>query len=122
MQITKQKVSPKVQKDILEMFAQLIADISQKEDALVFINDFLTETERIALAKRLAIIFYLDKKMSYQQIRKQIGVSSATIASVQSCLDQKSAGFLLALQYLKAEEWAGKWSQKLTSIFGKKDK
>lgn len=120
MQISKKKINPKIQKEINDMFAQVIADIGNKEDALIFINDFLTDTEKVALAKRLAIIFYLDKGMSYQQIRKEIGVSSATIASVQSCIEQKSPGFLLSLQYLKAEEWAGKWTSKLTGIFGKK--
>jgi uncharacterized protein YerC len=71
MQISKIKINPKLQIKIEEMFAQVIADIKTKEQALIFIKDFLTETERVALSKRLALTLYLDRKKSYEEIKKR---------------------------------------------------
>lgn len=122
MQISKKKVNPKLQKEIEEMFAQVIADIKTKEEALIFIKDFLTETERIALSKRLALTLYLDKKKSYEEIKKEIGISSATIASVQNCLEKKEEGFVMALNLMKANQWAEKWTDKVSNLFGKRKK
>ncbi len=120
MQISKRQLNPELEKEIKAMLAQVVADINNKEKASIFLQDFLTETEYMALAKRLAIVFYLSKKRSYEEIKQEIKVSSATIASVQNALEQNSPGFSLALQYIKAEEWASKWTDKLSWLFGKK--
>ena len=120
MQISKQELDPKLEQEIKRMFAQVVADLASKEKALIFLQDFLSETEFMALSKRLAIVLYLTKDKSYEEIKKELKVSSATIASVQNALDTKSPGFELASQYLKAEEWASKWTEKITGLFGKK--
>lgn len=120
MQISKRKLDPKFEKEMKEILAQVIADIPNKEKALVFLEDFLTETEHIVLAKRMAVMFYLGKKYSYEKIKEEVKVSSATIASVQSALEQKTPGFEMALAFIKAEEWASKWTNRLSGIFGKK--
>jgi uncharacterized protein YerC len=120
MQISKQQLDPTFEREIKEMLAQVIADIPSKEKALAFLNDFLSETEYVVLAKRLAVMYYLSKGFSYEKIKKEVKVSSATIASVQNALDQKSTGFELALAYIKAEVWAETWTSKLSGIFSKK--
>jgi TrpR-related protein YerC/YecD len=120
MQVSKQQLKPSLEKEIKNMLAQVIADIPNKERALVFLEDFLSETEFMALSKRLAVVLYLSKGKSYEDIKREIKVSSATIASVQSALSSKSPGFSIALQYIKAEEWATKWSEKISNVFGKK--
>ena len=119
MQISKRQLDPKFESQLKEIFAQLVADITKKDKAQIFLNDFLSETEYIALAKRLAIIIYLNKGKSYEDIKKEVKVSSATIASVQKAIEEKRPGFTLALTYIKAEEWAGKWADKITGWFGK---
>ena len=80
-------------------------------------RDFLTPSENIVLAKRLAIALYLEKNKSYEEIRRSLKVSSATIASVQSMLEHRSEGFMLAVQQIKAEEWASEWSEKISKFF-----
>lgn len=118
MQISKRELSPSFEKELKEILAQVIADISSKEKSKLFLTDFLTQTEYIALSKRLAIILYLTKGKSYEEIKKEIKVSSATIASIQSALENNSPGIMTALNYIKAEEFANKWTNKLTNIFG----
>jgi len=122
MQVSRKKIDQNLEQDIRDVFAQVIADLRTKEHALQFIQDFLTETELLALTKRLAISLSLEKKMSYEQIKSQLQVSSATIASVQSAMQKHPKGYELALRLAKAEEFAVKWSQKIGSLFGKNSK
>ncbi len=120
MQVSKSQLNPELDKQIRNMLAQVLADIRNPEQALNFINDFFTQTEQIALSKRLAVILYLEKGWSYEDIKADIKVSSATIASVQKLLEKKSEGINLALRFIKAEEWASKWAGKISGFFGKK--
>ena len=53
-----------------------------------------------------------------QQIKKQLNVSSATIASVAESMQKKPQGFILALKNLQAETWANKTVKKITSVLG----
>lgn len=117
MQISKSKLNPKVEKQIKDLIAQVIADIKSPDDARIFLRDFLSHSEGLVLAKRLAVVLYLEKGKSYEQIRQDIKVSSATIASVQAMLESRSEGFMLAVKKLKAEEWADQWVGKITKLF-----
>lgn len=88
-----------------------MADIRNQEDAQNFLRDFMKESELEIFAKRLAIVYWLRKGRSYSNIRKNLRVSSATIASVQQLMDKE--GIKLAIKHIEADEWANKWSKKI---------
>lgn len=117
MQVSKQKLNKTIEKQIYNVLYQLVSDIKSPTEAGSLLGDLLTETERQVLAKRLAIAIFLDKGRSYENIKSTLKVSSATIASVQDQMG--NPGIQLALQKVKAEEWAEEWAGKITSIVGK---
>lgn len=100
-----------LKREILSTFGQTLADLKSKEDALAFLKDFLTDKELDILGKRLAIAYWLKKGRSYQNIKQNLKVSSATIASVQNLLSTK--GLNMAIKNIEAEEWATKWMEKI---------
>lgn len=106
-----------LQNQIDALFYQTLADIKSPEEAKTFVNDFLSETERDNLAKRLAIAYWLKKGRSYKNIKDNLKVSSATVAAVQTIVNKK--GIETALKKLEAEEWASEWSEKIKKIVGK---
>jgi len=83
----------------------------------ITLKALMTETEIMAVAKRLAIAVFLDKGQSYEHIRETLKVSSATIATVADSMNKK--GIQAALQRVKAEEWADVWSIKLSRALEK---
>jgi uncharacterized protein YerC len=93
------------------MFAQAICDLRDITEAKTFLGDFFNETENEAFCKRLAVAYWLKKGRSYSNIKENLKVSSATIASVQSMLNRP--GFKLALKKVEAEEWANQWAEKI---------
>lgn len=118
MQISKQKVNTTLEKQISKMLFQLVADIRTPEEAGRVMEDLFSETELVTITKRLAVGYWLKKKRSYENIKQNLKVSSATIASVQQSLKQN--GWKTALQRIEAEEWATKWEQKIKGVLGKK--
>lgn len=117
MQVSKKQLNRTIEKHIFSIFYQLITDINSTSEAKTLLADLLTDTERQVLAKRLAIAIFLDKGRSYENIKNTLKVSSATIASVQEQMG--NPGIQLALQKVKAEEWADDWSEKITGIMSR---
>lgn len=117
MQISNRKLNGALEKQIFSVFYQALADLKTPQEVEIVVSDLLTETEKTALAKRLAIVAFLDKGRSYENIRETLKVSSATIASVAEQMG--SPGMQLALTKIKAEEWAEEWAEKISTILKK---
>lgn len=100
-----------LKKQIEEILTQTISDLRDVEETKTFLNDFFNESELEGFAKRLAIAYWLKKGRSYNNIRDNLKVSSATIASVQSMLNKR--GVKAALKKIEAEEWANQWAEKI---------
>jgi TrpR-related protein YerC/YecD len=116
MQVSKRSINKTVEKQIFEIFFQVISDLKDPKEVQTFFEDILGKAELTALAKRLAIAHYLDKGRSYQNIKETLKVSSATIASVDKMM-KKSPGFQLGLKKVEADQWAEKWSGKIENLF-----
>ena len=111
MRTSEKKLNASLEKEINEAFAQTICDLRDLGETKSFLKDFFNTTEFEAFSKRLAIAYWLKKGRSYNNIKENLKVSSATIATVQSMMDK--TGFKLALKKMEAEEWANQWSEKI---------
>lgn len=111
MQTSSQKLNPQIEADITEQFTTLLADFKHPLLVKQFLADFLTETELSVFAKRLAIVFDLYQGKSYQDIKKELKVSSATISSVAEIKDKK--GIKLAIDQIIEDQKFEKRAEKL---------
>ena len=111
MKTSAKKLNPSLKRQLTKTLAQVMGDIKGNVEMDKFLSDFLTESEYEMLAKRLAVAYYLRKGRSYANIKKNLIVSSATVAAIQS--EMKKYGFQTALKHIEAEEWANQWSEKI---------
>lgn len=102
---------------IIKTLAQLIADLKNPNEAEEFLKDFFNEKELETYSKRLGVIYWLKKKRSYENIKENLKVSSATIATIQTMLEKP--GIKLALTKIEAEEWANIWAEKIKKFVRK---
>jgi TrpR-related protein YerC/YecD len=117
MQVSKQKLNKTIEKQVYDIFYKLIVDLKSPEEVKQLFGDLLTKTELQVMAKRVAIALFLDKGRSYENIKNTLKVSSATIASVQESMG--NPGMQIALNKVKAEEWADQWASKISGLVGK---
>src|SRR3989344_8188699 len=103
-QVSKYPISKKVADRIFEVFLKTIVEIKNNKEADEFISDLLTPTEKIMLAKRLAIAFLLEKGYDYRTIQKIIRVSAPTITSVNTARKYGSEGYRNLIERIVKEE------------------
>lgn len=114
MQVSKRKVNAVLEKQLFTTLWQLVVDLKSPKEVEMVLSDLLSVTEMSTLAKRLAVAYWLSKKRSYENIKQNLKVSSATVAEVQR--NMKKPGWRLAIQKVTADEWANVWDTKIKKI------
>lgn len=93
-QVSRRRLSEKVEKRIAEIFLKTISKLNKEEDVLQFLDEFLTPTEKIVLSKRLAVAVMLRKGYDYNKIREVLKVTPGTIARIAYWIKFSKKGLL----------------------------
>lgn len=117
-QISKYPISKAVEKRIFGIFFSTIVNLRTSEDVSSFLEDFLTPTEKMMLAKRLAVAVMLAKGYDYRAIRKTLRVSFPMIASVNLWLKYKGRGYQKVIDQILREEKIDEFWQKIDDVLG----
>ena len=109
-QVLRRIVNRQIWQQIYSIFIDVIKKGYRKEKAQLLIDFLLTETEKIMLAKRLAIALLLESGFGYEQIKTALKVSQGTIATVKIRLSvfpeyRKLIDDILIKEELKKEFW-----------------
>src|SRR3989339_91783 len=78
--ISKYRVEDKVLKKLYFLMFEIISNMDEEERFKGIMNELLSPTEKIMIAKRVAIIYLLMKNIDYLIISDVLKVSSTTIA------------------------------------------
>lgn len=81
-QVSKRIVHKTVENRMFQTLLDAVAKMKSQNEIQEFLNDLLSPTERIMIAKRLAIAVLLMKKYNYENIMDLLKVSSATVSKV----------------------------------------
>ncbi len=93
--ISKNKLSDETREKIYAQFMKTILSLSDTNAGREYINNLLTDSEKIMLAKRLAVMMMLEKKYSWNEIMNVLKVSRATVFSVKKKLGHKKSASIL---------------------------
>lgn len=91
--VSKFKMKDRVYKRINDNFIKSFVD-SGSSHTRAMLQSLLTKTERMMLAKRLAIIVMLDRDYSYYQIMKTLKVSTSTTKRLHKNLESNRYFFM----------------------------
>lgn len=120
MQFSKTKINPRLKKQIGRLLYQVLADIRSPREAKEFLESFLTKNELNMATRRLGIAYYLSRGRTYAHIKNNLAVSSATVSAIAEQIKSKSRGTQIALEKIRAEEWAEKWTKKFSKMMQKR--
>ncbi len=103
-QISKRILNPQIQKRLYENFWQMLADIKNAKETRLFLEDFLSPTEKVMLAKRMAIALLFAKGFDHRSISSLLKVSTSTVNNIAKLLHLQSPSFkLLIIKYMQKE-------------------
>lgn len=78
--VSEKKVKQHVFETMSEQLIESVLHARTKRDAKALLRELLTDTERVMLAKRFAIIVMLVHRYSFQQIQTLLSVSPDTVS------------------------------------------
>lgn len=84
--ISKNKLDKNAYEFLSNNLIDALADLNKKKDVASLIDSLFTQTERLMLAKRLAIAVFLERGLSYKKISSLLKVSSVTIGFVKNSI------------------------------------
>lgn len=80
---------------------ETVSKLKNKEDCYEFFEDLCTIKEILEMSKRLKAAYLLKQGYSYQEIIKEISISTATLSRISKCINYGSGGYEKALKNIK---------------------
>lgn len=102
--VSKYQLSKKAEEEIINNLNIAFTVINRGEEMVNFINSLLSSTERIMLAKRLAMIILIESGMSDSQISDLLHVTHGTVVKMRLFYEARGSGFKIALKKLEEQK------------------
>ncbi len=96
--------TPKIQTAQTDLFMEALLTLKEPEDAYRFLEDVCTIQELKSIAQRLHVACLLRERVTYQEIARRTGASTATISRVNRALTYGAGGYQKVLDELSAKE------------------
>ncbi len=107
--ISKRRLNKKVATELADQFLVFLSTAQTKEDARTLAQELLSQTERVMLAKRLAIVCLLVRGYTFEQIGDSLQVTPQTVTRLWRGLAEG--------KYQRIAEYALRRPQKLHESF-----
>ena len=95
---------PKVKTEQTDLLMKAVLELNTEEEAYRFFEDICTIAELKSIAQRLEVAALLRNKVTYQEIVRKTGASSATISRVNRALLYGAEGYEQVLSALETKE------------------
>src|SRR3989339_311368 len=89
-QISKRYIDQTMMSRINELLFDLLLTLSDKKEVNEVLNELLTSTEKIMIAKRVACFYLLIKKVPIREIEDTLKISTCTITYFKHYLDRST--------------------------------
>lgn len=114
MRLSKTKLTTATSKQLFDTLCKVLADTKTPEEVHSVLSELLSPTEVVAIMKRVGIAAALSDHQTYQVIKSNLKVSSATIATIQERIIQP--GWQKILDKVKLYHAADVWTKKIKRI------
>lgn len=101
--ISRRTLDSKTRRKILDAL-ELVLGKCNKTEANSFLFSLLSDTERLMLAKRLAIALLLKEGIDHSSIADALSVTRETVYRIELSFLKRSSGFELAFQKIDQDE------------------
>lgn len=88
-------------KEELKILSDAILSLETPEECEKFLTDLCTVREISSMAQRITVAKLLRDKKTFSEIEEKTGMSSATIARINKCLQYGADGYSLVLDKMK---------------------
>ena len=88
----------------IDRLFRAVSLLKDEAECAAFLEDLCTIAELQDMAQRLDAAILLSQGKNYQEISKEVGVSTATISRVRKCVSYGSGGYETVIGRLEKEK------------------
>lgn len=111
-QISKRVLEKDIEQRMFEIFLDTVAMVQTRSQVQKLLDDWVSPTEKIMLAKRLSIAMLLAKSYEQRSIAKVLRVGLETVNKVSKALQNGSGGYDMVIsEFLKQEKQTAFWEK-----------
>ncbi len=88
----------------IKMLSEALVKIKNEDEMSALLEDLCTMGELISISQRLKVACLLSEGKSYNDVKEETGVSSATISRVSTNLNYGNGGYKFAINALGEEK------------------
>jgi uncharacterized protein YerC len=114
--VSKIRLSKETEEELIRALNLVFARIGSGDEMFAFSNALLTDTEKLMLAKRLAIIVLLDQNLADAQISESLHVTRITVSKMRYFYEARGEGFRIALKKLEEQKQLKSFQKLLISL------
>jgi len=117
-QVSKRKVKPEITSKMFNLFFDVIGNQSDHSRFKVLIDGILSPTEKIMIAKRIAIFFLLTKQVDWKSICDILKVSNASVSKCRMILINNAEINIALNRLIKKKQMEVFFEDLFLSFFG----
>ena len=102
--VSRHQLNKKAEEEIINNLNAAFTFINSGQDMINFINSLLSPTERVMIAKRLAMIILIESGMNDSEISNLLHVTNGTVAKMRLFYEARGNGFRIALKKLEEQK------------------
>lgn len=102
--VSRKKLPGKTLQHILDSLILVITETKHKEQTVELLNALLSGTEKIMLAKRIAVVYLLNEGVDGTVISETLGVTPFTVSRLKLWYETKGSGYRIAINELKRQK------------------
>lgn len=80
--VSRKRLKKEIATELADQFLTFLSLAQNKKEARILANELLSQTERVMLAKRLAVVVLLVRGYSFTQIQDALGITRQTVIRV----------------------------------------
>jgi uncharacterized protein YerC len=103
-QVSKRKIDPKVERELLDSLSYAIKELKTKADVDQFLTAALTKNERIMIAKRVLTAYLLDNGVEEAKIGRSLKLTNSTITRFKMLIELHKDGFKIMFSKLQKKD------------------
>lgn len=102
--ISKKYIKEEIIIKLYRLFFEVFSRSDDQKSFLLLLDDVLSPTEKVMIAKRVGIIYLLVKKVDYQTISETLKVSTATVFFYSTVFKQKESTIAVSIEQMLKKE------------------
>lgn len=102
--VSRIKLEKNAEKKLIDTMKLVLSKISETEKMNLFLDSLLTSTEKLMLAKRLAVVVLIKEGLNDSQIASSLHLTRITVTKMRYFLEARGEGFETAIKILHSEK------------------